>query len=77
MKDETNKTGLTNKTEFWSNLGEGLAFSMIITSICLGIGGCNYLVSSGRATLEAGRRTIEAPASVQSSTNIHTNTVPQ
>lgn len=31
----------TNKTEFWANLGYGLAWFLF----CVGIGGCNYLVN--------------------------------
>ena len=34
---------MNDKTKMYTNLGEGIAVSLVILSICFGIGGCNYL----------------------------------
>lgn len=35
--------------EAQSNLSEGCAYFLVILALCLGIGGCCYLVDKGRA----------------------------
>ena len=36
------------KSDFWSGLGTAL----VILALCLGIGGCNYLIQKGEAEKE-------------------------
>ena len=43
----------TDKTAFWSNLGEGISVALIILALCFGIGGCNYFVQKGAALNKA------------------------
>ena len=38
----------TDKTEFWANIGEGIA----ILLLCIGIGGCNYLADKNSSAVD-------------------------
>ena len=51
MKNDTENK--SDKAALWDGMGVGI----IILSICLGIGGCNYMIAKGQALLDQSNET--------------------